>query len=208
MPERSAIVLAAGEGTRMASGRAKVLHRIGGRTLLGHVLDTLRAAGARRVAVVIGPERDDVAAEARRVLPQAEVFVQRERRGTAHAVLAARAAVARGHDLLVVFADTPLLRASTLQDLADALKGAAVAVLGFRPADPTGYGRLVVERNELLAIREESEATAAERKIELCNAGAMALSGAQALKLLERIKDDNAKREFYLSDAVAVARAE
>ena len=208
MPERTAIVLAAGEGTRMASGRAKVLHRIGGRTLLGHVLDTLRAAGAGHVAVVIGPERDDVAAEARRLLPQAEVFVQHERRGTAHAVLAARAAIARGDDLLVVFADTPLLRASTLRNLADALKGAAVAVLGFRPADPTGYGRLIVERNELLAIREESDATAAERKIALCNAGAMALSGAQALKLLERIKDDNAKREFYLSDAVAVARAE
>jgi bifunctional UDP-N-acetylglucosamine pyrophosphorylase/glucosamine-1-phosphate N-acetyltransferase len=207
MPERTAIVLAAGEGTRMASGKAKVLHRIGGRSLIAHVLEAVREAGAGRVAVVVGPDREDVALEVRRVAPRAEIFVQRERRGTGHAVLAARAAVERGDDLLVVFGDTPLLRPATLSALADAAKGAAVAVLGFRPADPTGYGRLIIEGNELLAIREERDASEAEKKIRLCNAGAMAFSGAHALKLLERIKDDNAKREFYLTDAVALARA-
>ena len=206
MRERTAIVLAAGEGTRMASRVPKVLHRLGARTLLAHVMDTVQQAGAGRIAVVIGPDHEDVASEVRRHARGAEIYVQSERHGTAHAVLAARAAVEQGGDLIVVFADTPLLRAETLRALADGLKDAAVAVLGFRPSDPTGYGRLIVEGGELVAIREERDASAGEKKIGLCNAGAMALAGAHALDLLERIKDDNAKREFYLTDAVALAR--
>lgn len=205
MPQRTAIVLAAGEGTRMASDRAKVLHRLGGRTLLAHVLDAVQAAGIERAAVVVGPGREDVAAEARRVMPAAEIFVQQERRGTAHAVLAARPAIEKGGDLLVVYGDTPLLRAETLRSLADALGNASIAVLGFRPADPAGYGRLIVQERNLVAIREERDASAAERKIDLCNAGVMALSGTDALDTLDRITDNNAKREYYLTDAVAIA---
>ena len=207
MPNRTAIVLAAGEGMRMASSTPKVLHRIAGRTLVAHALESARGAGVDRIAVVVGPGRNDVAAEIRRVVPTAEVFVQTERRGTAHAVLAARAAIERGDDLLVVFGDTPLLRAETLRALTAALKEAAVAVLGFDAADPTGYGRLIVEGGDLVAIREERDTSAAEKKITLCNAGAMALSGTHALALLDRIADDNAKREFYLTDAVALARS-
>lgn len=207
MPERTAIVLAAGEGTRMASKTAKVLHRIGGRTMLAHVLDAVRSAGAERIAVVVGQGREDVAAEAKDIAPECEIFIQRERRGTAHAVLAARKAIERGGDLFVVYGDTPLLRGETLRELTDALNGAALAVLGFRPADPTGYGRLIVENGELVAIREERDASAEEKKVTLCNAGAMALAGTHALALLDRIKDDNAKREFYLTDAVQLARA-
>jgi len=206
MRKRTAIVLAAGEGTRMASRIPKVLHRIGGRTMLAHVLETVAKAGADRVAVVVGPDHEAVAEEARRQVPSVQVFVQSERRGTAHAALAARPAAEQGGDLLVVFADTPLLRAETLRSLVDGVKDAAVAVLGFRPADPTGYGRLVVRNGELEAIREERDASSDEKKITLCNAGAMALSGAHALDLLDRIKDDNAKKEFYLTDAVALAR--
>jgi bifunctional UDP-N-acetylglucosamine pyrophosphorylase/glucosamine-1-phosphate N-acetyltransferase len=206
MPEQTAIVLAAGEGTRMASGKAKVLHRIGGRTLIAHVLEAVWAAGVARIAVVVGPHREDVATAVRRVAPHAQIFVQQERRGTAHAVLAARAAVERGDDLLIVYGDTPLLRPATLSALLDAVKGAAVAVLGFRPADPSGYGRLILDGNELVAIREEGEASAAEKRIPLCNAGAMVFAGAHALKLLERITDKNAKKEFYLTDIVAHAR--
>jgi bifunctional UDP-N-acetylglucosamine pyrophosphorylase/glucosamine-1-phosphate N-acetyltransferase len=206
MPERTAIVLAAGEGTRMASRLPKVLHRIGGETLIGSVLGTVGAAGAERVAVVVGPDRSDVAKEVRRVSPASEIFVQTERRGTAHAVLAARAAIVGGGDLLVVFGDTPLLQPETLRALMDALQDAEVAVLGFRPADTTGYGRLLVQDGQLIAIREERDATDAERKVGLCNAGAMALSGKHALTLLDQITDKNAKREFYLTDAVELAR--
>ena len=208
MPERIAIVLAAGEGTRMASNTPKVLHRIGGRTLLAHVLDAVRGAGIGRVAVVLGPDRDDVAAEVRRTTPESEVFVQHDRRGTAHAVLAARKTIERGGDVLIVYGDTPLLRSETLRELIEAANDNAVAVLGFRPADPAGYGRLLVQDGELVAIREERDANSEEKKVDLCNAGAMALSGKHALALLDRVKDDNAKREFYLTDVVALARAD
>jgi bifunctional UDP-N-acetylglucosamine pyrophosphorylase/glucosamine-1-phosphate N-acetyltransferase len=204
-----AIVLAAGEGTRMRSARPKVLHAIAGRALIAHVLDAVCAAGGGTTAVVVGPGADAVAAEAKRVLPTAEIFVQAERLGTADAVLAAKAALARApDDVLVIFGDTPLIRPQTLARLRTALAGgAAVAVLGFRPADPAGYGRLLVERGELLAIREELDASPAERAIGLCNGGIMALAGASALTILERIGNDNRKREYYLTDAVAIARS-
>ncbi|GGF84124.1 bifunctional protein GlmU [Azorhizobium oxalatiphilum] len=212
MTERSllVVVLAAGEGTRMASRLPKVLHRIAGRSMLQHVLETTSAAGATRVAVVVGPDREDVAAEATRVRPDAQVFVQRERLGTAHAVLAARDAFASPvDDVLVLYADTPLLRPETLAALrAPLADGAGVAVLGFRPADPTGYGRLLTQGPELVAIREEKDATPDERKVDFCNAGVMALSGAKALELLGRIGNANAKGEYYLTDAVEIARAD
>ena len=202
------IVLAAGEGTRMRSTLPKVLHAVAGRPMVAHVLDAALAAGAAQIAVVIGPDHDKVAAEVRRVAPQAEVFVQVERRGTAHAVLAARAALERGYDdVVVMYGDTPLVRPDTLAALRVPLAdGAGVAVLGFRPADPTGYGRLVTKGGDLLAIREEKEASAEERAIGLCNAGLMALDGRTALDLLDRVDDANAKKEFYLTDVVEIAR--
>ena len=201
------IVLAAGEGTRMRSSRPKVLHAIGGRPLVAHVMAAVReTAGA--AAVVIGPGQDKVAAAVAAAMPAAKIFVQADRRGTAHAVLAARDAIALGaDDILVVFADTPLVRPRTLARLREPLaQGKAVAVLGFRPADPSGYGRLIMEGDRLIAIREHKDASAAERAIPLCNAGLMALRGDAALAILDRIGDQNAKREFYLTDAVAVAR--
>jgi bifunctional UDP-N-acetylglucosamine pyrophosphorylase/glucosamine-1-phosphate N-acetyltransferase len=141
-------------------------------------------------------------------MPAADIFVQAERRGTGHAVLAARAALARGaEDVLVVYGDTPLIRPDTLAGLRASLaEGAAVVVLGFRPPDPTGYGRLMTQGKELIAIREEKDASAAERAITLCNAGVMGLRGDVALAILDEITDDNAKREFYLTDAVTIAR--
>jgi len=204
-----AIVLAAGEGTRMRSSTPKVLHSIGGRSLIAHVLAAASAAGGAEIAVVVGPGRDDVAAEARKIAPQAQIFEQRERLGTAHAVLAARKAIeGRAGDVLVMFADTPLVRAETLTALRSALRaGAAVAVLGFTPQDPAGYGRLVTTDGDLAAIVEEKDATAQQRAIGFCNGGLMALSGEHALTLLDRVGNDNSKGEFYLTDAVAVARA-
>jgi bifunctional UDP-N-acetylglucosamine pyrophosphorylase/glucosamine-1-phosphate N-acetyltransferase len=124
-------------------------------------------------------------------------------------VLAAKAALQKGADQIVVaFGDTPLIRPETLQRLRASLAdGAAVAVLGFRPADSTGYGRLVTRGDELLAIVEDTDATAAERGIALCNGGLMALDGKAALAILERIGNANRKNEYYLTEAVAVARA-
>ncbi|MCO5093334.1 bifunctional UDP-N-acetylglucosamine diphosphorylase/glucosamine-1-phosphate N-acetyltransferase GlmU [Bosea sp. (in: a-proteobacteria)] len=204
-----AIVLAAGEGTRMKSRRPKVLHQVAGRSLIGHALASVSQAGADAVAVVISSERPEVGEEARRLVPHAEIAVQHERRGTAHAALAAKAAIAAGHDdVIVAFADTPLVRPETFSALRAALTGgAAVAVLGFEARDPTGYGRLVEQDGRLEAIVEHKDATPGQRAITLCNAGLMALSGRHALSILEAIGDDNAQREFYLTDAVAVARA-
>jgi bifunctional UDP-N-acetylglucosamine pyrophosphorylase/glucosamine-1-phosphate N-acetyltransferase len=185
------------------------MHEIAGQSLLAHVLGAVRRAGAAASAVVVGPDSEPVATEARRVLPQADIFVQPERRGTADAVLAAKAAIARGaDDILVIFGDTPLIRAQTLSRMRDALAGgAALVVLGFRPKDPSGYGRLVVEGEELVAIREELDASPVERSIGLCNGGSMAFAGHSALKILDRIDNNNRKREFYLTDAVAIARS-
>ncbi len=203
------VVLAAGEGTRMRAGRPKVLHPIAGETLLAHVLRAAPKGAAARLAVVIGPDHEAVAEEVRRLRPDAAIFTQRERLGTAHAVLAAREAIARGaDDLLVAFGDTPLISAATFERLRAPLRdGAALAVLGFRAADPTGYGRLVIEGGHLAAIREHADATAEERKIDLCNAGVMAFAGPKALEILDRIGNANSKGEYYLVDAVAIVRS-
>jgi bifunctional UDP-N-acetylglucosamine pyrophosphorylase/glucosamine-1-phosphate N-acetyltransferase len=211
MTERTclAVVLAAGEGTRMRSSLPKVLHSIGNEPLLAHVLRAVAAAGASDCVVVVGPDHDAVAKEAARVFPKAAVARQMQRLGTAHAVLAARPVLERGFDdILVVFADTPLVRAETLRTLRAAIAdGAAVAVAGFTPVEPAGYGRLIVDNGKLVAIREHNDASETERAIRLCNGGLMALDGRQALSLLDRIGNANTKKEFYLTDAVSLANA-
>jgi bifunctional UDP-N-acetylglucosamine pyrophosphorylase/glucosamine-1-phosphate N-acetyltransferase len=202
------IVLAAGEGTRMRSSMPKVLHPVAGQSLLSHVLRAAPNGYGAALAVVIGPDHQAVADEVRRARPDAATFVQRERFGTAHAVLAASEAIARGaDDLLVGFGDTPLISAATFERMRAPLKdGAALTVLGFRAADPTGYGRLIVEGDRLLAIREHAEASPEQRAITLCNAGVMAFDGRRALQILQKIGNANSKGEYYLGDAVAVVR--
>src|SRR5687767_219031 len=202
------VVLAAGEGTRMRSSLPKVLHPVAGQSLLAHVLDAAPNGAGASLAVVIGPDHKAVADEVARMRPDAATFVQRERLGTAHAVLAAREAIARGaDDLLVVFGDTPLISAETFARLRAPLRsGAALAVLGFRAADPTGYGRLLVEGDRLVDIREHADATPEQRAIDLCNAGVMAFDGRKALQIIEAIGNANSKSEYYLTDAVTVVR--
>ena len=202
------IVLAAGEGTRMQSAMPKVLHPVAGQSLLAHVLDAAPKGAGASLAVVIGPDHRAVAEEVKRLRPDATTFIQRERLGTAHAVLAARDAMARGaDDLLVVFGDTPLISVATLARMRAPLKsGAVLAVLGFQAADPAGYGRLLVEGDRLVAIREHADATPAERMTKLCNAGVMAFDGRRALEVIEKIGNANSKREYYLSDAVGIVR--
>ena len=211
VPSRSclAVVLAAGEGTRMRSSKPKVLHEIAGRPMVAHVLAAVAKAGADRAAVVIGPDREEVARAASEALPAAAIFTQRERLGTAHAVLSARAAIEEpADDIIVAFADTPLVQPETFARLRAPLReGAAVAVLGFEADDPSGYGRLLRTDGRLTAIREHKDATEAERAVTLCNAGLIALRGDLALRILDQIGNGNAQREFYLTDAVEVANA-
>lgn len=202
------IVLAAGDGTRMRSATAKVLHPVAGLPMVSHVLKAAAAAGGEAAAVVVGHGAATVEAACRGAWPGIGFFVQKERLGTAHAVLAARAAVAQGHDdILIVFGDTPLIRPETLRRLRLGLQnGAAVAVLGFHAEDPTGYGRLIEKDGELLAIREHREASVEELKVDFCNAGIMALAGKHALSMLEKVGNANSKGEYYLTDLVEIAR--
>ena len=141
--------------------------------------------------------------------PEAKIAVQRERRGTADAVLAARDQIERGYDdILVLYADTPLIEASTLAAMrAELASGADVVALGFEAANPTGYGRLIERDGRLIAIREHKDASAEERASRLCNAGPIAFSGAEALNLLTAVKPTNAQNEYYLTDIVEIANA-
>src|SRR5262245_38995992 len=207
-----AIILAAGKGTRMKSDLPKVLHKLAGATLLAHVMKASKAAGVDRTAVVVGPGMDDVAAAASALDAKAQAFVQAKQLGTADAVKAARGAFeAFTGDVLVLYGDTPLLRADTLNSVREELKaGADLVVIGFEAIDPTGYGRLLLdERGGLAAIREEKDASEEERALTLCNSGIMAFRSANTLlDLLGRIGSDNAKGEFYLTDAAALARGD
>ncbi|MGE0230933.1 MAG: bifunctional UDP-N-acetylglucosamine diphosphorylase/glucosamine-1-phosphate N-acetyltransferase GlmU [Flavobacteriaceae bacterium] len=205
------IVLAAGEGTRMRSSRPKVMHKIAGMPMLGHALHAARAAfpGAR-FCVVVGPGMDTVADYAREHADGCAVAVQSERLGTAHAVLQARASIEAGdwRRIIVLYGDTPLIRPESLSALAGSIDGgASVAVLGFRPEDPHGYGRLVIEAGRLVRIVEEKDASPEERAIGFCNSGVVGFDGRIALQLLDAIGNDNAKGEYYLTDAVAGAVA-
>lgn len=209
MSERTclSIILAAGEGTRMKSALPKVLHPIAGLPMVAHVLKAARSAGSGQLAVVVGHGAGKVAAEVKRASGDVETFVQAERLGTAHAVLAAREAIARGFDdILVMFGDTPLIEADALARARDGLAdGAAVVVMGFRTDNPTGYGRLIEEDGHLTDIREERDCSDEERRITFCNGGLMAIDGRRALALLDAVGNDNAKGEFYLTDIVGIA---
>ncbi|MGL4490428.1 MAG: bifunctional UDP-N-acetylglucosamine diphosphorylase/glucosamine-1-phosphate N-acetyltransferase GlmU [Rhizobiaceae bacterium] len=203
-----AIILAAGEGTRMKSALPKVLHPVGGLPMVAHVVRAAVAAGVRDVALVVGREADKVAKAAMPFAAGVSVHLQEQRLGTANAVLAARDAIAKGYDdLIIMFGDTPLIDTDALSKARSKLAGGAdVVVMGFRPADPAGYGRLVEENGQLVAIVEEKEASETQKKIGYCNGGLMAIAGKDALAMLDEIDNKNAKGEYYLTDIVVIAR--
>jgi bifunctional UDP-N-acetylglucosamine pyrophosphorylase/glucosamine-1-phosphate N-acetyltransferase len=203
-----AVVLAAGQGTRMKSAIPKVLHPLAGAPLVAHVLRTAAGAGAVRCSAVIPPDAPGF--EKLKTPIETRFFVQTERLGTAHAVLAARAALeAEDGPVLVLYGDTPLVSPESLIALVRALEGGAqMAVAGFQAKDPKGYGRLIATQGgELLAIREEKDATPEERAVTLCNSGIMAFQGRTLLGLLDSIGNNNKAGEYYLTDAVEIARA-
>ena len=204
-----AVILAAGESTRMKSSQSKVLHPVANRPMIAHVVDALAKSGISNIALVLGRDAEKVEAAARNPAVASSVHIQTERLGTAHAVLAAREAIAKGYDdILVVFGDTPLITEAPLIAAREGLAGGAdVVVIGFRTADPTGYGRLIIENGDLLAIREHRDATEAERAIDYCNGGLMAIDGHKALDFIDRIGNDNVKGEYYLTDIVEVVCA-
>jgi bifunctional UDP-N-acetylglucosamine pyrophosphorylase/glucosamine-1-phosphate N-acetyltransferase len=207
-PDVAALVLAAGQGKRMKSDLAKVLHRMAGRPLLAFVLDALEELGVGRTLVVIGHQADQV----RTALAGARVewVLQAEQRGTGHAVQVAGPALAGfAGTLLVVFGDVPLLRSTTLHDLLEQhhASGAAVTVLSTRVPDPTGYGRMVRaggSRGQITAIVEDRDATPEQRRIDEINSGIMAFRYPTLVEVLSGLSAHNAQAEYYLTDTVGL----
>lgn len=204
----SVVVLAAGRGTRMKNDRPKVLHELAGRTLIGHVLETAAALGPDRLVVVLGADMEPVAAEVARIAPAAAIVVQDPPMGTGHALQVASPALPSSGTVLVLYGDTPLLTKRTLAELLDCRHGgdAAVAVLGMRPPDPAGYGRLKLGSDDrLLAIVEHKHCDAALLAEGFCNAGVMALAADRLGDLLAELPRQPVSDEYYLTDTVEIA---
>ncbi len=209
MTELVSIILAAGEGTRMRSSIPKVLHPVGGLPIIGHVVNAAVAAGSTSVGVVTGPGHQSVRDMVGELFPKAQFFEQTERRGTAHAARMARPLWegAEGY-VAVVYGDHPMLRASNFKLVTDRLDaGMDAAILGFIPADPTGYGRFITDGEKLLAIREHKDATPEERKVGLCNACILAFRAPVFAALIDKVGSANAQGEFYVTDLVELANA-
>jgi bifunctional UDP-N-acetylglucosamine pyrophosphorylase/glucosamine-1-phosphate N-acetyltransferase len=201
---RTAVILAAGLGTRMKSALPKTLHRIAGRSMLRHLLASCEQA-FDRIVVVIGPEMSAVSREA---APHICV-VQQDRRGTAHAALIAAPHFGDG-EVAVLYADNPLIHPDTLRRLLERRSAgdAALALLAFRPSDPGRYGRVVTQDGYVARIVEWIDAAEGERAETLCNAGVLCAPAADMRRWLNDVRADNAKGEYYLTDIVALARAE
>jgi len=200
------VVLAAGEGTRMKSKRAKVLHCAGGMPLVGHVLHTAAQLTAEEnIVVVVGHEADQVKAA---LVNRAVRFVtQKERRGTGHAVMACRDAVEHSGSLVVLYGDCPLLSAATLQRLIAThdSNGAAATLITTRLADPTGYGRIILDaRGNVRAIVEQKAATPEQLRIDLINPGMYCFRSDLLWQHIGEIGTDNPAGEYYLTDMVEI----
>ncbi len=202
--QTTAIILAAGLGTRMRSSQPKAMQKLAGRPMLRHLIAACETV-FDRIVVVIGPDMEALAQQA---APHA-VVVQQDRLGTAHA--ASQAAAAFGDGLVaVLYADNPLITAPTMQRLLSrVLAGdAALALLAMRPADPGKYGRVIEEGGYVARIVEFAEAGEAERAVGLCNAGVVCAPAADMRRWLGAVKNDNAKGEYYLGDVIPLAAAE
>ncbi|CAN7415046.1 bifunctional UDP-N-acetylglucosamine diphosphorylase/glucosamine-1-phosphate N-acetyltransferase GlmU [Phenylobacterium sp. LjRoot164] len=211
MTRRAAVIMAAGQGTRMKSPTPKVLHKVGGRTILDRVIDTVQASGCERIVVVVGNHSPGVRALVEARLGPAAVAVQDPPLGTAHAALAAREALADfDGDVLILNGDCPLLEAHHLEPLFD-LRAAGVdmAMMAFEPVDPLLYGRVLRGADgHVLRIVEAKEAKPEELAVKVCNAGMMVADRGRMFGWLAQVTNDNAKGEYYLTDTVKIAVSE
>jgi bifunctional UDP-N-acetylglucosamine pyrophosphorylase/glucosamine-1-phosphate N-acetyltransferase len=200
----TAVLLAAGLGTRMKSSRAKAMQQIAGLPMLAHLLASASAVFDRLV-VVIGPGMEEVA----ELVAPYPVIIQHERLGTAHAALQAEACFGDG-EVAVLYADNPLISARTLTTLLEERRkpGVGLALLAMRPQDPARYGRVLAHDGEVSRIVEWADATPEERSVDLCNAGVLCADAADFRRWLHAVRNDNAKGEFYLTDVVGLAVTE
>ncbi|WP_114962564.1 bifunctional UDP-N-acetylglucosamine diphosphorylase/glucosamine-1-phosphate N-acetyltransferase GlmU [Tritonibacter mobilis] len=203
------VILAAGKGTRMNSDLPKVLHPIAQAPMLEHAMRAGRALDPDRTVVVAGHEADLVRAATTEIDPDAAVVLQEEQLGTGHAVLQARAALEGFQgDVVVLYGDTPFVSADTLERMIAARSRADLVILGFEAADPARYGRLIMDGESLEKIVEFKDASEAERAITFCNSGLMACDADVMFRLLDKVGNDNASGEYYLTDLVELARAD
>ncbi len=201
------VILAAGKGSRMKSDLPKVLHPLAGAPLLHHALMAGAALEPERVVVVTGHGAEAVARAARAWDPEIALAHQAEQLGTAHAVAQARSALAGfAGEVIVLYGDTPFVRPETLEAMLAARGRHAVVVLGFEAADPGRYGRLVMDGDSLERIVEFKDATPAEKAITVCNSGVVCAEAQELFRLVDRVGNDNAAGEYYLTDIVAIAR--
>lgn len=201
---RAAIILAAGQGTRMKSPLPKVLHPVGQRAMLDHAIDAAQGLGCERIVVVVGNHSPQVRAHVETRLGADAVAVQDPPLGTGHAVRAAEQALAGfDGDVVVTYGDVPLLKAA---DIEPVFGGGGVTVIGFQARDPGAYGRLVIEGETLVAITEAKEASPEVLALTACNSGVMAAPADLLFPLLAQVTNDNAKGEYYLTDVVELAR--
>ena len=213
-PDRPAavVVLAAGEGTRMRSSIPKVLHQIGGRSLVGHAVKAAEQLDPEHLVVVVGHGREQVVAHLAETAPKARIAVQDDQRGTGHAVQCALADLPQlSGTVVVTYGDVPLLTGDTLQALVAQHVGRsdAVTVLTAHVVDPAGYGRAVRDSDgSLAAIVEEKDATQAQLEVGEINSGIYAFDAAVLREGLSRLTTDNAQGELYLTDVVAIVRAD
>ncbi|KUP93816.1 bifunctional UDP-N-acetylglucosamine diphosphorylase/glucosamine-1-phosphate N-acetyltransferase GlmU [Tritonibacter horizontis] len=203
------VILAAGKGTRMNSDLPKVLHPIAQAPMLEHAMAAGRALDPDRTVVVAGHEAEKVRAAVAEIDETATVVLQDEQLGTGHAVLQARAALEGfAGDVVVLYGDTPFVSEETLERMIEARSRADLVILGFEAADPARYGRLVMQGESLEKIVEYKDASGAERAISFCNSGLMACDAEVMFRLLERVGNDNAAGEYYLTDLVELARTD
>ncbi len=202
------VILAAGQGTRMNSDLPKVLHKVAGAPLLAHAMHAGAALEPERIVIVAGHGADQVAQAAQDQDETAQIVIQSEQLGTAHAVAQAKSALAGfTGDVIVLYGDTPFIRPETLDRMIAARADNAVVVLGFQAKEPGRYGRLVMDGDSLRRIVEFKDATEVERAITLCNSGVIACDAQTLFDLIDAVGNDNAAGEYYLTDIVALARA-
>ena len=202
---RAAIILAAGQGTRMKSPLPKVLHPVGGRAMLDHAIDAAEALGCERIVVVVGTHSPEVRDHVVRRLGDDAIAVQDPPLGTGHAVRAAEAVLGDFvGQVVITYGDVPLLTAADIEPVFAAHDG--VTVIGFEAADPGAYGRLVMDGDQLAAITEAKEASPEVLALTACNSGVMAAPVGLLFDLLREVRNDNAKGEYYLTDVVELAR--
>jgi bifunctional UDP-N-acetylglucosamine pyrophosphorylase/glucosamine-1-phosphate N-acetyltransferase len=206
LPPLACVVLAAGLGTRMRSDLPKVLHPVAGVPMLRHVLNACEAASPEQIVVVVGPDADAV----QKVVAPYPCVVQQKPLGTGDAVKTARKALIDfAGDIIVLFGDGPLITPESLRLMQRKREetGAAVVVAGFSPENPAAYGRLIIdETGNLAEIVEASEATPEQNAIKLCNGGVMLFEASKLWPMLDQLRDDNVKKEFFLTDCVALAQ--